>query len=140
MRGMRAAWCFVSVAACGGGVSEAPTRAITQADLQRAPNGPPLIAPRLLEPYRVTGSKTMIPDPEVIAAARNTNTTLRGSFEFCLDPAGDVGDVRVIQSTGVLRYDQQIAGRLRDWAFRPIIVDGNPIAVCSIVTFVFTAH
>jgi hypothetical protein len=129
------------VAACGGATAEAPAApAITRADLQPTPNGPPVIAPRLLEPYRVRGTKTMIPDPEVIVAARNTNTTLRGSFGFCLDAAGDVGDVRVIQSTGLLRYDQQIVGRLRDWGFRPIIVDGNPIAVCSIVTFVLTAH
>jgi outer membrane biosynthesis protein TonB len=59
----------------------------------------------------------------------------RGTFKFCLDVTGKVGDIEQLQSTGDGRYDAKIERKMQQWAFRPVIVDNQPTAVCSYITF-----
>ncbi|HTR54438.1 MAG TPA: hypothetical protein VMJ10_27285 [Kofleriaceae bacterium] len=114
---------------------------ITTADLTPSPDGgPPVVSPRLLEPRRVAGDKAVTPDPDVITAAANTGATLRGSFKYCLDESGHVMQVTTIQSTQAVNYDAKIARAMKEWAFRPVIVDGKAVAVCSAAVFLFSAR
>ena len=142
----RASLMIVCVASCGenekhSAATSSAAQEITTADLTPSPSGgPPIIAPRLLEPRRVAGEKNVTPDSDVITAAASTGATLRGAFKYCLDESGRVVQVTTVQSTQAVNYDAKIARSIKEWAFRPVIVDGKSIAVCSAASFVFSAR
>ncbi len=111
-----------------------PPAEITDADLRPDTNGgPPAIAPSRLEPLRVEGEKTIVPDGDVMLAAQKSGQVLKGSFKYCLDETGRVARVTMLQSTGVSGYDTKITAKMNQWAFRPVVVGGKTIAVCSAV-------
>ena len=87
-----------------------------------------MIAPSRLEALRIAGDKTILPDDM---------QSRRSTFKFCLDVTGKVGDIVPLQSSGDGRYDAKIERAMQKWAYRPVIVDGQPTPVCSAVTFIF---
>jgi hypothetical protein len=106
---------------------------VTLADLQPNSVGlPPAISPKLLEPHRLTGKKNITPD------AIQPSMNLRGSFKICLDVEGHAADIKVLQSTGHATYDRKIVAHMWQWSFTPVVLDGNPIPVCTAATFIFT--
>jgi len=124
----------VVVAACGGAQtqSEAQARAgkpIASAELRPNPDGgAPMVAPSRLEPFRTAGEMIVPPDDQ---------KSRRGTFKFCVDVTGKVGDIDKLQSTGDGRYDAKLERAMQQWAYRPVLVDGQPTAVCSRVTFIY---
>jgi len=131
---MRAVLVMVAVAACGGAQTQSEAQArsgkpITAAELRPgADGGAPMVAPNRLEPLRVAGNPMIRPDDE---------QSRRGTFKFCVDVTGKVGDIEQQQSTGDGRYDAKIEREMQHWAFRPVLVDGQPTAVCSKITFIY---
>jgi hypothetical protein len=115
--------------------SAPPASQITTADLQFSDVGhPPAIDPRLLEPLRIAGSKIVEPNDD----AMKTGHRIKGSFKYCLDVTGHMTSVTLLQTTSVPSYDNKIASEMAHWAFRPVVVDGKPTAVCSAATFIFS--
>jgi hypothetical protein len=55
---------------------------------------------------------------------------------LCIDETGHYERGELIQSTGLPAYDAQIARAMMQWVYRPYIVDGVAIPVCSQITFV----
>jgi hypothetical protein len=116
---------------CGGAspTSSTTTTSFTSSDLRPSKDGgPSLIAPSRLEALRIAGDKTILPDDM---------RSRRGTFKFCLDVTGKVGDIEPLQPTGDARYDAKIERAMQQWAYRPVIVDGQPAAICSAVTFIY---
>ena len=114
--------------ACIGGdpVSAGP---ITAAELRPGTNGsPPMVAPNRLEPLRIAGDKTIVPDDR---------QSRRGTFRFCLDEAGKVTEVAALQTTGDGLYDAKIVTEMHRWAYQPVVVEGRHTAVCSRITFIY---
>lgn len=135
----------VELGACAGNASASRTTTplvVTAADLTPSSRAdvPPAIAPELLEPHRLTGEKTIIPDGDTIAAVYQSGVRLIGSFKYCLDVEGHVSRVVVLKTTRVPSYDERIINEMNRWAFTPVILDGKPIPVCSAATFIFTAR
>jgi hypothetical protein len=119
----------VAAAGCGGAPPPASTTTFTSSDLRPSKEGgPSMIAPSRLEELRVAGDKTIVPDDM---------ESRRGTFKFCLDVTGKVGDIEPLQPTGDAHYDAKIERAMQQWAYRPVIVDGQPTAICSAVTFIF---
>jgi len=135
--------CAIAAAACGGAETTSPptTAPITAAALRPDTNGgPPVIAPNRLEPLRIAGELTITPDDDVKLAAKQTGQELHGSFKFCLDETGHLTGVTMLQTTHVESYDAKIVAAMQRWAYRPVMVDGHAIAVCSAITFIFKAR
>ena len=136
----------VSILGCGGGAAEVatptpPTLVVTAADLRGNAVGlPPAIDPRLLDPYRTAGDKVIAPNGDVLTIARQTGQTIRASFKYCLDTSGRVANVVVLQSSNVPSYDLHVTTRMKRWAFKPVVLDGKPIEVCSAATFLTSAR
>ena len=55
-----------------------------------------------------------------------------------MDEAGVVDMVLPLVSTGYATYDQRLLAGIRAWRYSPFIVDGQPIPVCTSVSFVYT--
>lgn len=96
------------------------------------------VAPTQLEPLRITGTKLVTPDDE--DKIHLFNKRLIGSFKLCLDETGRYEEGELLKSTGLPRYDAKIARTMMDWTYRPYLVDGKPVPVCSAVTFIYTQH
>ncbi len=118
--------------ACGSSTPQpAPAAPPTHAALTA--NGQRLVAPSRLEALRVAGDK-------VITPPTMPTGKIHASFKFCLSETGEVTDVTMIRSSNLPDYDQKIEHEMRRWRFRPYEEDGHAIAVCSAITFVYSAH
>lgn len=98
---------------------------------------PPMITPQAMERHRIAGDRNIAPDADIVSGMSYAGQ-LRGSFKVCIDDAGRVADVTTIKSTTRQPYDARIIRAMKQWVFRPFVIDGRPIAACSAVTFIFT--
>lgn len=130
-------WLVVAAIAhtgCGGAETAPPappsTAPLTAADLRpRVNGGPAVIAPSRLEVFRIAGEKMILPD--------DLGFSRRATVKFCVDESGRVTTVAVLQASGDDRYDAKVMATVHHWAYRPVVVDGQPTAVCSAITFIY---
>ena len=94
------------------------------------------VNPRDLDPLRVAGSKLVVPDDE--DKIHLNGKRLVGSFRLCLDETGHYEQGTLLQSTGVAGYDAKIARAMMQWVYRPYVLDGVAIPVCTAATFIYT--
>ncbi len=93
----------------------------------------------LMEGKRIAGSKMIVPDDETksqIAQLRVRKIT--GTFRLCLDEAGRVESVLPMTSTGFPAYDRNILAGIALWRYSSYTVDGEPVPVCTAVTFIYS--
>jgi TonB family protein len=107
----------------------------------RLADPPEVVAPTLLETQRIAGSKLLIPDDatkdDIMRSGRHTVTA---AYKLCIDERGRVESIHRIKSSGYLDYDREIVEGMRAWAYRPLVVAGKPIPVCTSFTFIYTQH
>jgi hypothetical protein len=98
------------------------------------PSPPATVTPDKL--HRLTGDAVIAPGDaarQAIAAAGAPPAI--AVVRLCLTADGKVDSVRMIKTTKVPAYDEQLLADIKStWAFEPYIADGNPAAVCTSVT------
>ncbi|MFT3693536.1 MAG: hypothetical protein QM831_10385 [Kofleriaceae bacterium] len=138
MRSMAAV--FV-IAACGGGSNEpAHPQPSAQPEIypgvmSKSGKQAYKMAPNLLEQYRLTGDKTITPPAEEKASFRGRTY---GSYKFCLDETGHYESGVMLRSTRLPGYDARIVREIMSWTYKPVLVNGAPVPVCTAVTFIYT--
>jgi hypothetical protein len=100
-------------------------------------NGERIVAPSLLEGLRIAGDKS-IPPPDDVKAQMSSPGPIKASFKLCLADTGEPSDVVMLRSSGFPTWDEKIARELHTWKYRPYQHDGQPLAVCTAITFVFS--
>lgn len=68
---------------------------------------------------------------------RNGVSGVKGTVRLCADTAGTVTEATLTEATGYDEYDQKLVAAVRDWRFRPYVVNGQAYAVCSTAEFVY---
>ena len=64
---------------------------------------------------------------------------MTGTFKLCLSADGNVAAVNQIKSTGFGQYDAKILSTIRtQWKYRPYVVNGKAVPVCTAVTFIYS--
>lgn len=123
--------------ACGPAPQPLPVTpaAPIPARISKAGNPVYRVHPRDPKLERVAGEKAILPDRDDRAHGR-----LEGSFELCLDETGRYENGFVLRSTGSVRYDAKIAKALMAWAFRPYLVDGVAVPICTTIVFIFSSR
>lgn len=99
------------------------------------------VASTTLDQERIAGERQIVPDNETkskISMAHKTQ--LIGSFKLCMSSSGRIQSVKVLKPTGFNDYDDRLVRRLRDWRYRPFLVNGSAMPVCTAVTFVYAQH
>jgi len=102
---------------------------------------PPARSVALESLRRLTGEPEISPSAEVLAAA-NGKPVGAAIVRVCLNAEGKVESTRIVKSSGVAAYDEQVQGTLRaTWTFAPppagsIGQDARASGVCTLVTFV----
>lgn len=105
------------------------------------PPAPPTnIPPTMLEGNRIAGEKAIVPDDmtkvEIQQAGKDK---LVGSWKLCVTPTGAVSSVYQLKTTGFPRYDTKIETEMRtNWRYRPYLVNGKAVPVCTAVTFIYS--
>ncbi len=93
----------------------------------------------LMEGRRIAGNRSIAPDGETkaqIAEYRQHKVT--GTFRLCLDEGGRVESVLPLRSTGFPAYDRALMAGMAPWIYSPYRVNGEPVPVCTLITFVYS--
>ena len=104
------------------------------------PAPPQNVAPATLEASRIAGNKNIEPtDVTKTEIQRSGKSKVIGSFKLCLTTEGAISVVSMLKSTGFPPYDQTIMSRMRaEWRYRPFMVNGKAVPVCTAVTFIYS--
>jgi hypothetical protein len=102
------------------------------------PAPPNTVSPTVLEGIRISGEKNILPDDatkdEIL---RSKKTRVIGAFKLCVDATGKVDDVKLIKSTGYGAYDRKLEAGMWTWVYKPYLVNGKAVKVCTAVTFIY---
>lgn len=93
----------------------------------------------LMEGRRIVGERRIVPDDATkseIAQYRASKIT--GTFRLCLDEAGHVESVLPMRSTGFPAYDRDLLAKMSLWKYSPYTIDGQPVSVCTGITFIYS--
>lgn len=68
---------------------------------------------------------------------RQTNRTkLVAVVRMCLRPSGRVDTLRILKPSGYPAYDRRLLSRMRQWRYRPWLVDGKAVPLCTFMAFI----
>jgi len=105
------------------------------------------VAPNALDAVRIAGQKSIVPDDatktalwqSAISTAQRVH--LIGSFKLCISSSGRIQSIATLKSTGVPTYDHKLIRDMREtWRYRPFLLEGVPLPVCTAVTFIYSQH
>ncbi|MCW5802274.1 MAG: hypothetical protein KIT31_07795 [Deltaproteobacteria bacterium] len=103
------------------------------------PSLPQNIPPAALESLRVKGNNQIVPDDVTkIEIARAGKDKVVGSYKLCVTAAGAVSVVTPLKSTGFAAYDAKLVGEMKAWGYKPYMVNGKAVPVCTAVTFIYS--
>lgn len=125
-----------------GGVAGGVVGGVVGGVLEAAPPPPPekpkQLPPQQVEQMRISGEKEIQPPNDVNVAIRRAGQKVIGVTQMCLSAQGTVSTVKMLKSTGFPGYDNKIKSKMREWRYRPFMVNGKAVPICSTVTFIYT--
>lgn len=108
---------------------------------------PAVVSPSALNALRIAGHPAITPDDATkTALAQSASATaqrvrLIGSFKLCISSSGRIQAITMLKSTGVPAYDRKLIHDMREgWRYRPLLLEGVPSPVCTVVTFIYEQH
>jgi len=103
------------------------------------PAPPQNVPPTLLEGQRIAGDKNILPDDVTkTEIQRSGKDKIVGSYKLCLTVDGNVAAVNQLKGTTFAAYDAKIQREMRTWRYRPYMVNGKAVPVCTAVTFIYS--
>jgi TonB family protein len=86
--------------------------------------------------HRLSGDPAIPPSDDVKKAAGD-RALATAIVRLCLAVDGTVESTKIVKSSGVPVYDDQLQGAIKaTWKFSPVDTDGKPGRVCTSVAFV----
>ena len=97
------------------------------------------IPPTVLQGLRISGqTQVHAPDTVKTTMLRDGKERTAGTLKLCIATDGRISSVSVAVSTKYDAYDAKLVGAAREWRYKPYTVNGTPVPVCGMVTFVYT--
>ena len=98
-----------------------------------------MIPPTVLQGLRTSGeTQVHAPDPVKTMMLRDGRERSVGTLKVCIATDGGISAVSVVGSTKYEAYDAKLVAAARAWRYKPYTVNGTPMPVCGVVTFVYT--
>jgi TonB family protein len=88
-----------------------------------------------LERLRIAGERHIVPDDRELEEIWRRGRRTEGRVKLCVDERGVPSAIRVVWSSGFADYDHKLGSLMKHWRFKPFLVAGQPIPVCTMVTF-----
>jgi protein TonB len=105
------------------------------------PAPPQNVPPTMLEGQRIAGNKMIVPnDVTKTEIQRSGKDKVVGSYKLCITVDGNIASINQLKSTGFGAYDAKIQAEMRAWRYRPYMVNGKAVPVCTAVTFIYTQN
>ncbi len=105
------------------------------------PKEPPIVPAKMIEGDLIQGDKQISPpEPVKVQMAKQGVDQLVASIRMCLDDRGHVSSLDSIKSSGFAAYDARLTHEMNHWRYRPYRVNGQPVAVCTVITFIYRMH
>jgi TonB family protein len=118
----------------GNGVAGDGCSASCQREAPRRVNG----GRQVIESLRVAGETRILPPADVqTQMVRSGVDRTRAVLRVCLGADGRVEESRFLKGTGFAGYDQRLQSAVATWRYRPYSVNGQAVAVCGTVEFVY---
>ncbi len=103
------------------------------------PAPPQNVPPTLLEGQRIAGEKMIVPnDVTKTEIQRSGKDKIVGSYKLCITVDGSISSINQLKSTGFAAYDSKIQSEMRNWRYKPYLVNGKAVPVCTAVTFIYS--
>jgi TonB family protein len=123
---------------CGGMATKPPPTCANGGIKDCGPPEEEFVPPDVARGLRTRGNTQIFPsDGDKDAMSRNGDKQVMALIKLCLDTRGEVTSLSVGKSSGYPDYDQRFIDEMRDWQYKPYSVDGKPVPVCGMVTFVY---
>lgn len=97
------------------------------------------IPPTVLQGLRISGeTQVHAPDTTKTMMLRDGKERTSGTLKLCIQTDGLISSVSVAVSTKYDAYDAKLLAAARSWRYKPYTVNGTPMPVCGMVTFIYT--
>jgi TonB family protein len=108
-------------------------------EVKPQPRPNPMVAPTVLQGLRISGETQLHPDTVTQnQMMREGATSVRGVVQVCIATDGRVASTTMVAPTKFKAYDATLLSAVRDWRYRPYLLNGAPVPACSTVTFIYT--
>jgi TonB family protein len=105
------------------------------------PVGPRMVPQAVLARQFLSGERDLHPpDTVVTQMTRDDHRKSVGVLKVCVATTGEVSSASMLRSTGYDGYDARLVAGVRQWRYRPVMVDGVAVAACGTVTFLYEIH
>ena len=99
---------------------------------------PTVVPQTVLTELRISGEVAVQPSDETkLKIERDGKAKLVASYKVCVSEAGLVSSVKALKTTGYPDYDAKLEAAIRKWRFRPYMINGKAVPVCTAVTFIY---
>jgi hypothetical protein len=99
---------------------------------------PGWVQPEVFKQQRISGRRDIAPPEDVmLRMARKRIHKIRTTVVLCISSLGTVTNLGLDESSGYAIYDLKIFNTLRAWRYRPLLVGGKPMPVCTSVRFTY---
>jgi protein TonB len=103
-----------------------------------APEKPRVVAQVAMETQRISGEAKPQPDDSTkIQMQRDGKSQIEARYMLCLTKAGTIKSINQSKSSGYPEYDRKLQSTMSEWRYRPYVVNGEPVEVCSPITFIY---
>jgi len=103
-----------------------------------SPTEPSVVGATALEKLRTRGTPFIKPDAETKNKIAETDGKhVIAMFKLCIDVKGAPASITILKPSGYDAYDQKLEREMRTWAYKPWVVAGTAVPVCTAVTFVY---
>jgi serine/threonine protein kinase len=121
----------------------APSPAVPAAAVPVAPAtpaAPTVVASAALDANRIGGDKSITPDSATMDAITRSGTDkVFSSYKVCVGADGNISTVSLLRTSGYAAYDDKIQSTIRrEWRYRPFVVNGKAVAVCTAIRFAYS--
>jgi serine/threonine protein kinase len=98
------------------------------------------VTPTALDANRIAGERDIIPDNLTQSEIGRAGVDkVIGAFKICIAADGGISTVSQLKSTGFPGYDAKILSTIRgQWRYRPFMVNGKAVPVCTAVRFIYS--
>jgi TonB family protein len=107
---------------------------------RRSPRPPATeVSAQVLSANLLTGGKNIFPDDATkVKISASGVDMIAAAVALCVDTTGRVTTVEIRgDGSGYPEYDRKIIDGVRAWTFKPFLVEGVAVEVCSLVSFVY---
>ena len=99
---------------------------------------PPVLPPHVAKGLRLSGNEQIYP-PEMtrVEMLHQGKDVVQATIQVCVSRDGDVDSVRLIKKTGFKAYDDVLAREIREWRYKPYLVDGKKSPMCTVAVVIY---